>query len=132
MAWVLFFDGDCAFCSSSVRRVAALDKQERVDFAPLQGKLAAELGFSKFAASENGTMVLLRESDGKIFTRSDALIQLAGVLGGWCRFATVARLIPRFLRDAVYRWIANSRHRFMGKAETCGLPDPKLLGRLRE
>ncbi|MEO5916471.1 MAG: DCC1-like thiol-disulfide oxidoreductase family protein [Luteolibacter sp.] len=132
MAWVLFFDGDCAFCSASVRRVVALDKEGRVEFAPLQGKLAGEKGFSKFAATENGTMVLLRESDGKVFTRSDALIELARVLGGWWRLTTLARFIPKFLRDSVYGWIANNRYRFMGKSDTCSLPDPEVLKRLRE
>jgi len=132
VSWILFFDGDCAFCSASVRRVVALDKHERVSFAPLQGKLAAELGFSKYAASEEGTMVLLRESDGKVFTRSDALIELARGLGGAWRLTTVARFIPKFLRDAVYRWIANNRFRFMGKSDACSLPDPDLQKRLRE
>ncbi len=110
----------------------ALDKHQRVAFAPLQGKLAAEKGFSKFAAAENGTMVLLRESDGKFFTRSDALIELARVLGGWWRVTTLARFIPKPLRDVVYGWIANNRYRLMGKSDTCSQPDPEVVKRLRE
>ncbi len=132
MSWVLFFDGDCAFCSKSVRQVVRFDKHGRVAFAPLQGKLAAEKGFTNFAAEENGTMVLLRESDGTVFTRSDALIELARALGGGWRILTITRVIPKPLRDVVYGWIANNRYRFMGKSESCSLPDPVLLGRLRE
>jgi predicted DCC family thiol-disulfide oxidoreductase YuxK len=132
MAWVLFFDGDCAFCSASVRRAMSFDREGRLDFAPLQGKFASEMGLSGNAASKNGTMILLRESDGKIFDRSDALIELARVLGGWWRLTTIARFIPKFLRDAVYRWIADHRHRFMGKSASCSLPDPELVKRLRE
>ena len=132
MGWVLFFDGDCAFCSASVRRVARLDRRGEVDFAPLQGELAAELGLAGHAADTGGTLVLLRETDGRIFTRSDALIELTGVLGGIWKLAMVARLIPRPLRDAVYRWIADHRHRLMGKSATCALPDTELRKRLRE
>lgn len=132
MGWVLFFDGDCAFCSASVRRAVRYDKHERLSFAPLQGKLAAELGFSKHAAVAGGTMVLLRESDVRVFSRSDALIELARALGGWWRLCTIARYIPRPLRDWVYDRVANNRHRLMGKAASCQLPDPALLKRLRE
>jgi predicted DCC family thiol-disulfide oxidoreductase YuxK len=132
MGWVLFFDGECAFCSKSVRQVVALDKYRRVSFAPLQGKLAAEKGFAKHAAKDGGTMVLLRETDGSVFMKSDALIELAHALGGGWRVMTLARFIPKPLRDSVYGWIANNRYRFMGKSDSCSLPDPEVVRRLRE
>jgi predicted DCC family thiol-disulfide oxidoreductase YuxK len=132
MGWVLFFDGDCAFCSKSVRLVASLDKNRRVSFAPLQGKLAGEKGFTRHAAKEGGTMILLREQDGKIFMKSDALIELARVLGGWWRVTTLARFIPKPLRDWGYGCIAANRYRLMGKSDSCSLPDPELVKRLRE
>lgn len=132
MTWVLFFDGDCAFCSKSVRQVVRFDGQKRVSFAPLQGKLAAELGFTRHAAESDGTMVLLRESDNQVFTRSDALIELARALGGGWRVFTLARFIPKPLRDMVYRWVADHRYLFLGRSDACSLPDPELLKRLRE
>ncbi len=131
MTWVLFFDGDCAFCSKAVRRVVRLDVREKISFAPLQGELAKKHGFGSYAGERNETMVLLRESDGRTFTHSDALIELARALGGYWSVFTIARWIPRFIRDGVYRWIANNRYRFMGKAKVCMLPDPALLKRLR-
>lgn len=109
-----------------------LDKRGQVAFAPLQGKLAAQMGLSDHAAQVGGTMVLLRESDGKILTRSDALIELARTLGGWWKLATLAGLIPRPLRDAVYGWIADHRHWLMAKSATCELPSPELTKRLRK
>lgn len=132
MTWVLFFDGDCAFCSKSVRQVLRFDKRKQVSFAPLQGKLAAEMGFTHHAGESDGTMVLLRESDGKVFVRSDALIQLARALGSGWRVFTLARFIPKPLRDWAYRWIADHRYLFLGKSDACSLPDPELLKRLRE
>lgn len=130
MRWVFFFDGDCAFCSQSVRQVVRFDRQERISFAPLQGELAREKGFSKYAAEEGGTMVLLRESDGKIFMHSDGWIELANAIGGWWRILTVTRFIPKPLRDWVYRWVARNRYHFMGKSATCSLPDPAVMKRL--
>lgn len=132
MGWVLFFDGDCAFCSKSVRLVVTLDKNRRVSFAPLQGKLAAEKGFTQHAAKEGGTMILLREQDGKVFMKSDALIELARALGGWWRMTMLARFIPKPLRDWGYSCIARNRYRFVRKSDSCSLPDPELVKRLRE
>ena len=132
MGWVLFFDGDCAFCSRSVRQAVRFDKREQVSFAPLQGELSRKMGLMKYAAEEGGTMVLLRESDGKIFIRSDGMIELARVFGGWWKFLALARFIPKPLRDLVYRGIARNRYRLMGKSDTCSLPDPAVIRRLRE
>jgi predicted DCC family thiol-disulfide oxidoreductase YuxK len=131
MGWILFFDGDCGFCSRSVRIVARLDRRERVTFAPLQGELARNKGFSHHAAKHGGTMVLLRESDGKAFTHSDAWIELCHALGGWWRILTVAKILPRPLRDGFYRLVAANRYRIPGKADSCQLPDPEVLKRLR-
>ena len=132
MSWVLFFDGDCAFCSASVKQAVRFDKREQVFFAPLQGKFSRKMGFDKYASAEGGTMVLLRESDGKVFTHSDGLIELARVFGGAWKLLTLARFIPKPLRDFVYRAIARNRLRLMGKSSACMLPDAALMKRLRE
>ena len=65
MTWVLFFDGDCGFCSKSVLKVHALDKKGQVDFAPLQGEFSKKMGYTNLADKNGGTMVFLRESDGR-------------------------------------------------------------------
>jgi predicted DCC family thiol-disulfide oxidoreductase YuxK len=38
-------------------------------------------------------------------------------------------VVPRFLRDAVYRFIARNRYRWFGKSETCRVPTPELRAR---
>jgi predicted DCC family thiol-disulfide oxidoreductase YuxK len=128
MSWILFYDGQCALCSRSVRTVARLDKRGNVSFAPLQGELAREMSFS----NEGGTMVLLRETDGKVFAHSDAWIELARALGGGFRSLGVLSAIPKSLRDFVYRLIAKHRYRIMGNSDTCALPDAVLTSRLRK
>lgn len=132
MAWVLFFDGECGFCSRSVRNIARLSRHAPLDFASLQGHLAASHGFCDYARKGGGSMVLLRESDGRFFTESDALIALCGVLGGFWRVLRIAAILPRPLRDGAYRWFARNRYRFLGRADACALPDPDLAKRLRD
>lgn len=130
--WVLFYDGECGFCSRSVRMIARISRHAPLEFASLQGRLAELHGFTHFAQEGGGSMVLLRESDGKSFTGSDALITLCGVLGGFWRLFQVAALIPKPIRDAGYRWLARHRYRWMGRADACALPDAHLARRLRD
>jgi predicted DCC family thiol-disulfide oxidoreductase YuxK len=132
MAWILFFDGDCAFCSASVQRVAHFDRRAQIDFARLQGGLAREKGFTHYADSAGGTMVLFHEASGETLTHSAALIQLTRIFGGFWLIFTVFRLIPKSLRDRSYSIIARNRYCFMGKVETCKLQDREILRRLRD
>ena len=132
MAWILFFDGDCAFCSAGVRRAMKFDKHCRLKFSPLQGKLAEEKGFTKFSDEADGTMVLMREEDGRVFLRSDAAIELARVFGGAWLIFLLALLIPRFIRDAAYKWVARNRYLFSRKKDFCVLPDPEFEARVIE
>lgn len=132
MGWVLFFDGDCGLCSRSVRWIARLDRQARISFAPLQGRLAAEFGLSGHASLADGSMVLLREADACLFLRSDALIELGRAAGGILSILLLLRFVPRWIRDGVYRWIAKNRRRLGGTSSHCTLPDPELLARIRE
>lgn len=132
MGLILFFDGDCAFCSASVRRVFRADRRGGIRYSPLQGKLAAEMGFTHHAAAANGTMVVLREADSRVFTRSDAWIEVARELGGRWRVVALLRFVPRVLRDGVYRLIGRNRFRLARLVTTCDLPDPELQRRLLE
>jgi predicted DCC family thiol-disulfide oxidoreductase YuxK len=45
---------------------------------------------------------------------------------------TIARIIPKWLRDFVYRFVAKHRYQLMGKADNCVLPDVVLTARLRK
>ena len=108
------------------------DKHQRLRFSPLQGKLAAAKGFSEFADAIDGSMVLLREDDGRVFLRSDAAIELARVFGGMWRIFLPSALIPRFIRDAAYKWVARNRFLFSKKGDFCALPDPEFEARVIE
>lgn len=130
MKWIVFFDGECGLCSRSVRFLASADRHQRLQFAPLQGETAAKLKLSEFASVESGSMVVRRESDGVTLLRSDAVLELSRALGGFWRCGVIFRLLPRPLREAVYRFIARNRIRWFGHADACALPDPQLLARL--
>ena len=115
---VILIDGDCVFCARSARFVMSRDKRKRYRFAPLQsetgGRLLAEAGVE---APPLSTMVLI--TGDRAFLRSSAALRIAAGLGGLWRLAGAFLLIPPFLRDAVYNFIAARRHRLFPGQEAC-------------
>lgn len=132
MGWILFFDGDCAFCSASVRRVFRADRRGVFRFAPLQGEFSRRRGFGAHASAETGTMVVMREADSRVFLRSDACVEMARALGWPWRLLALARWIPRRPRDAAYGFLARNRRWLPGFTNACDLPHPDLAKRLLE
>lgn len=124
---VLLFDGVCNLCNASVQWVIAHDPQGIFHFASLQSDTGKAL-LNKYALPAGlDTVVMIK--DGKAFTRSDVPLQLFKILGGRWRFLLVFKVVPRFIRDAVYDFIAKNRYKWFGKKEACWLPTPELKRR---
>jgi predicted DCC family thiol-disulfide oxidoreductase YuxK len=56
--------------------------------------------------------------------RSDAVLEVVSSLGGIYRATAVFWVIPRVLRDAVYRIVARSRYWVFGRSDSCRVPTP--------
>jgi predicted DCC family thiol-disulfide oxidoreductase YuxK len=65
------------------------------------------------------------QSDESLLARSDAVLYMLDQLGGVWKLAGVGRVLPKALRDAVYKIVARNRYRVFGKHESCMLPEPK-------
>lgn len=116
---IVFFDGVCGLCNRFVDRVLRMDRRGGLRFAPLQGTTAATLLPAGTAAGMD-TVVYLRE--GRVLQRSEAALRILMDLGGWRRMYGALFAVPRFLRDAVYEWVARNRYRWFGRREACRLP----------
>ena len=130
MKWIIFFDGHCGLCSRSVRFFANSDRRDQLRFAPLQGETASAQDLQKYADSDDGSVVVLRESDGQLFYRFDALLELLHALGGPWKLLLFSKILPRCVRKYLYRTVARNRMRWFGKADNCDLADPELIKRL--
>ena len=131
MQWIVFFDGQCGLCSRSVRFLAHADQHDRLLFAPLQGELAMQHQLEDYASETDGSMVVIRNSDGKKFFRSDSVLEICSALRGIFLLGLCAKIFPYRLRDAMYRIVAKNRIRWFGHADACSLPDARLQQKLR-
>ena len=117
---IVFFDGVCGLCNSSVDFVLRHDRLGRMRFAPLQGTTAGQL-LPPTDRENLGSLVLW--SDGRAYRRSTAVVRILWMLGGWWTLAAMLLwLIPAPLRNSGYRIIAALRYRLFGKTESCRLP----------
>lgn len=119
---VIYFDGHCNLCNRFVDFLIRRDHQRVLRFAPLQGSTAASR-LPKEYAEKLGTIVY--ESGGRYHVRSTAALLIISSLGGIWPLAKVLLIIPRPLRDLVYRWIAKNRYLWFGRRDTCRLPSPE-------
>lgn len=101
---IIFYDGDCGLCQRSVSFIHSLDSEKKLAFAPLNGETYQALSLPK---SDMTTVMFY--SQGKLFFKSEAIIQVGWFLGGWKRVFILAKIIPRSLRDLVYDFIAKHR-----------------------
>ena len=124
----MFYDGECGLCDRSVQALIRLDRTHRLRYATLQGETAARL-FGAPEGEASGWSVRLLE-DGRLYDRSTAAIRAAMATGGVGRLFAIGLLIPRSLRDGIYRWVARHRLRWFGGAEACLLPTRSLRRRL--
>lgn len=118
---ILFFDGVCGLCNGTVDWMLVRDKRAALKYATLQGSTAKELLSPELTADLN-TVVLWHR--GKILVRSDAVLKCLSELGGLWKLSIIFRLLPRFLRDGVYNFIARKRYLWFGQRHTCRMPLP--------
>lgn len=126
---VLVFDGVCNLCDRSVRFVLRHDKAGRFRFTANQSPAGRDLlrrhGLDPDAVD---SLVLIR--GGEAFMHSEAVRRIGAALPPpWRYVAALARLIPRAIRDPIYRFIARRRYRWFGRREQCMMPDPQVADR---
>ena len=117
---IVFYDGDCGFCNTSVQFI--LDKgKEDFYFATLQSEFAKEKLAEHDIQIKMDTLYYLKK--GKIHERSGAALRIAkGLKGGYpLLFGFI--IIPPFIRNWCYDMIAARRHRI--KAGFCKIPTEK-------
>lgn len=120
---IILFDAECVLCSANARFILRNDRRRRFRLASMQGPVGASL-FRAHGIDPADPDTLIVVEHGRARRDSDAVIAIWEGLGWPWRAASAFRLVPRRLRDVVYRAVARNRYRLFGRRETCWLPDP--------
>jgi predicted DCC family thiol-disulfide oxidoreductase YuxK len=116
---ILFFDGICGLCNSTVDFLLRHDRTHQLCFAPLQGRTSSAL--VSLGDRKDLDSVIFRTKNG-FYCRSDAVLRATLKLGGWWKATALFLLIPRTLRDPLYQLVAKNRYRWFGKLDACRIP----------
>lgn len=122
---VIFFDGVCNLCNGAVQFVIERDPKNRFKFAALQSDFAKnQLSNYQLEVKQGDSFVLLE--NGKVYEQSTAALRVARKLNGLWPLLYGFIIVPPFIRNAVYKFIARNRYKWFGKQESCWVPTPEL------
>ncbi len=125
---IILFDGVCNLCSGAVTFIIKRDKKNVFRFASLQSDLGKSL-LEKFGIDPVKTDSIILISKGKAYIKSSAALHIARDLNGGYPLLTGFLIVPKFLRNGLYDFIAKNRYRWFGKKESCMIPNPELKSR---
>jgi predicted DCC family thiol-disulfide oxidoreductase YuxK len=128
-AHLVLYDGVCGLCNRLLQFLLKHDRREVFCFAQLQSDtgrmMVARSGGHPDELSSFYVVADFRTPDARVFTRSDAAVFVASQLGWPWKALSIAKRLPRGLRNRAYDLIARSRYRIFGRYEQCLLPTPE-------
>lgn len=119
---ILFFDGTCNLCNSSIQWILARDKKNIFSFASLQSSLGAKT-IHDFMLENVDSIVYKRK--GKVHIKSTAVLYIVKDLGSLYTLLFCFIVFPKFIRDSVYNFIAKHRYKWFGVSNNCWVMQPK-------
>ena len=123
MNQLILFDGECHFCNQSINFIMKHDPEMHFHFAHLSSDIGIKLLYELNIPREINSLVLIQ--DNQYFIESTAALKISKKLNkGWPSLYLLI-FIPKFLRDFIYRLVANNRYILFGKAKSCEIPSKK-------
>lgn len=129
---LILFDGVCNLCNSSVQYVIKHDKNNTFMFTALQSDPGQKLIKAYNIDTTKIDSILLYTPEKGMDYKSTAALKIATKLGFPQNIMGVFFIIPPFIRNWVYDYIAKNRYKWYGKKEACMIPTPELKSRFLE
>lgn len=128
---IVFVDGYCMVCHWLVLFIAKRDKHDIFRFAAIQDQQAESFEDINPVYFKETSTVILKAADGKVYYHSDAVIRIVSSLSGLWPALKLLLLVPRFIRDPLYKLFARIRYVF-GKKNTCIIPKKDITHRIKK
>ena len=95
-------------------------------FAPLQSDIGSKI-IKKYNIDINKIdSILLFEHDKGLYYKSTAALKIASTLSFPTKLLSIFLLVPSFIRNVIYDYIAKRRYKWYGKQDSCMIPTPEL------
>ena len=128
---IILFDGVCNFCNRTVNIILKYDQDLHFQFAASQSQAGINI-LQHYKLDQKASASVILIANEKVYTKTDAVIQIATHLKGWPRLFRLIQFIPKPIRDFGYDLVAKNRYALFGKMETCRIPDESTRHRFLE
>jgi predicted DCC family thiol-disulfide oxidoreductase YuxK len=125
---IILFDGVCNFCNGAVNFTIKRDKQKKIRFAALQSDAGRQLVQQLGLPADDMRSFLFIEN-GKVYNRSTAALKMCRYLSGLWPLCYGLIIVPSFIRNGIYDWIAKNRYKWFGERQECMIPTPDIKAR---
>jgi len=123
---IILFDGVCNLCDSTVQFIIKRDKNDIFRFVALQSDLGQQIiNYIGIDISKTDSIILY-EPGRAYFYKSAAAINILKELGGIYSLLNIFSIIPKYISNKVYDYIARNRYKWYGKKDACMIPTPEL------
>jgi len=123
---LILFDGVCNLCNTTVQYVIKHDKKDIFRFAPLQSNIGQQIIETFNIDVEKTDSILLYSKPHGLKSKSSAALLIASKLGFPINLLTIFFIIPSFISNKIYDYIAKNRYKWYGKKESCMIPTKEL------
>jgi len=117
---ILLFDGECGFCNKTIQFFLKQENsQKKMHFAPLESEVGKALRNYFEIDPKIDSIILIKGHSAYI--KSCAALRLAPFMKGLWPLLISFVIIPPFIRNMVYDFIARRRKQIFGRVESCEL-----------
>ena len=128
---IVFFDGVCNLCNSTVDFLMKHNSVEDLYFSSLQSPFALNF-FKQYKISLQQLSTIYFFKDGMLYQKSEAALHIAQHLNKPYKYIAVFSFLPTGFSNIVYNFVAKNRYRWFGKNDTCRIPTANELKRFLE
>ena len=116
---ILLIDGECVLCNGLAKWLIPRIRKGPVGMGSLQDTgLLKSLSLS----DQNDLSTLIFIDEKGVHYKSSGVLRLFKLLSfPYPILASVFFIVPRFLRDPIYNWVAKNRIKWFGRQDSCDL-----------
>ena len=125
---IILFDGVCNFCNSAVNFVIKRNAKTTILFAPMQSEAGQSL-LKQYNLPVHDMQSFIFIDKGTVYKQSTAALKVCRYLRGLWPLCYGLIIVPKFIRDGIYNWIARNRYKWFGIRHQCMIPTPEVKAR---
>jgi len=125
---IVFFDGICNLCNSTIDFLVRNNPNENLKFSSLQSEFTRKF-LAEYSINLNQLSTIYFYENGQLYKKSKAAFHIAQHLNAPYRYLNFFSFLPEGFTNFFYDLIAKNRYRLFGKKETCRIPTEAELSR---